>query len=215
MSITLSPSPAPSLDGLTYEPVRIYTGPSREGWEILGGLEPVNYNRTRADTTERTIELDTPDAIDRAVRFLKGQPTKRVDAGENSDSFCLGLAYWLRDMGVSQERAPSLIKEHWADRCTAEYGDKWDLDFIETKVANAWKHPQNKAPGRDASRGAEAFAHLATAGEPDDEPFDILGDGSVLPEATLTADMLPKVIADFASDEARRLGVNLAMVALP
>jgi hypothetical protein len=47
-----------------------------------------------------------------------------------------------------------------------------------------------------------------------DEPVDIF-DGTLTPEPVLRRDMLPAVIADFAFDEAERLGVEPAMVAIP
>lgn len=46
-------------------------------------------------------------------------------------------------------------------------------------------------------------------------PLDLFGDTAFAGTPELTADMLPDVIAAFAKDEAERLGVELAMVALP
>src|SRR5947208_6111270 len=47
----------------------------------------------------------------------------------------------------------------------------------------------------------------------DNVPLDIWGDSFVLPE--LTKDMLPKVIAEFAWDEADRIGFDPACIAIP
>lgn len=146
-----------------YRLVAGYTGPSREAWELLSGLEPVK-KAAKTDASERAVELDTSAAIERAATWLKTQPTKRIGVGEGSDNFCLGLAYWLRDMGISEWTAPALIAEHWAARCP----DKWDPEFIELKVTNAYKHAQNKSAGRDAvAPAATTFAHYAGIGGAD------------------------------------------------
>lgn len=161
------------------------------------------------------VEWDDPGNVGRAIDYVKRLPPTRV--GDASDSRALQAAAVCRDLGCSQAKSVEIMMAHW--RCTPK-----TLDWVTLKVRNAWKYAQNE-PGcyaRPPMAKTWQFVidRMRAAGELEEsegwgEPMDLQGEASIVGEAVLTRDMLPPVIADFAFDEAERLGVTPAMVAIP
>jgi len=95
------------------------------------------------------IKQDDPGNIMRAIRHLKTLPP--VKQGEGSDDAAFKAAAVMRDLGLSQLRATATMMEHF--KCEPK-----DLDWVQVKVANAYKHAENEPAAYASPPMAESFA---------------------------------------------------------
>ncbi len=86
--------------------------------------------------------------------------------------------------------------------------------FHDSCKGYTWHDARPKISGEDS---LAAFLEGHTRTEPFEgiAPLDIFGGTSLVGEPDLPLDVLPEVIADFAEDEAERLGVQPSMVGMP
>jgi hypothetical protein len=134
---------------------------SRGEWEVLQADAPImdlpgwldefvvepGYKDPNRDVP--LIEMDQSENLEYAREWLK---TRRVAIeGQNGDDWTYQTIQYLRDFGVSESEAQSVIRD-WNQRCEPP----WDLQELEVKVRNAWNHGQNrpgcKAPTYKAQR---------------------------------------------------------------
>ncbi|MCA9458216.1 MAG: hypothetical protein KC587_16240 [Nitrospira sp.] len=90
--------------------------------------------------------LDLPEDIKEATRYLKTKAPIAVE-GEHGDATTIQVAARLKDLGVSQESALTLMRKHWNDRCEPSWTD---ADLAE-KVKNAFTYLHENLPGCDSS----------------------------------------------------------------
>lgn len=88
--------------------------------------------------------LDTPEALAAAVRYLTGPAAHPAIEGEGGDARTFETACRVLDFGISEAAALDLIAEHYNPRCAPP----WDLEELETKIANAARYKQSDI-GRD------------------------------------------------------------------
>ena len=145
------------------------------------------------------IDWDKPITLDHGLRIIEGHLQAR--GPHQTYKLCLRLL----DEQLSVEAIEALLQEHWprAD---------W-----QSRLDHALKYRQNDQgcepaplPNSEVFRippqsdAAEAQEEIDISGANDfGEPADIL-DETIPPIPTLTRDMLPKVIADYAFDVAER-----------
>jgi hypothetical protein len=112
--------------------------------------------RPEGGTTEPIVDLDRPDAIQRAIDYL------RVDA-PTSGSY--QVAARLKDFGVSKETAALLLEEHWNDRRATPH----TFEELEEKVAHAYTYGTS-APGSDHPAAAFGGVDLEPPARPVQPP---------------------------------------------
>lgn len=122
---------------------------------------------TAADRNEALIEVDLPENVAAAVRWLQGFPVFGLDSGADiavegagGDARAVATAAMLRSLGVSGELALQLMLEHWNPRCDPPWaGD--ELDHLALKVANGYAHANGRAgdltPAFRAAKMAAGF----------------------------------------------------------
>ena len=101
-------------------------------------LEPVSQDQRAARKADKTplCELDTKEAIERAIAFLEHQePAVERQGG---DLWTVKTANLVMDMGLSPDMCFELMAEHWNDRCSPP----WELEganSLRAKVDSAAK----------------------------------------------------------------------------
>jgi Protein of unknown function (DUF3987) len=158
--------------------------------------------------------IDSQAQIREATKLAMGAPPAVEDAGSDDQTYRLCVA--MLDL-VSPEKAGELLRAHWLDRCEFTGDDgRTPEEWLQVKLKSAADHRQNDI-GCDTASALPSPNILATieARRVSElpEPYDLLDNLTETP--TLTHDMLPPVIADYAWDAAERMGVNPAMIALP
>lgn len=81
------------------------------------------------------VELDRPDAVDRAIEYLLDEAPHAVE-GQGGDLTTYRVAARLRDFGVSEDTAAELMAEHWNDACSPP----WHVEDLKLKVRNAYEY---------------------------------------------------------------------------
>lgn len=96
-----------------------------------------------ADTSQPLVELDTHEAIARAVQWLKQDAPETIADSGTGDHTAYKVACRVKDFGVSEGECMALILEHYDPaRCHPPQGH----EIWETKVSNAYRHGLS-APG--------------------------------------------------------------------
>jgi hypothetical protein len=118
---------------------------SRLTIQELAEAHPCDYSKpTRPETSNRNDEpaagWDKPDAINRAISYLENVARLSVE-GSHGDKTAFAVASAIRDLGVSQERALSLMFEYWNDRCDPP----WQNEDLAIKVRNAYRYAHSNA----------------------------------------------------------------------
>jgi hypothetical protein len=183
-------------------------------------------------TTRADVDFDEPQNIWQARSYLAAEVRAGRVAIEhvNGNATLHRIAAQLRDYLVSEEKAKELIWSDFNEHCEPEWDDPADPTFNEP-IESAYRgNVQNPAPGRDAVlplekrfAGFERIKGAEDGGTAQDEksendwpePFDLLDENEITPEPVLMRDMLPDTVAIAAFDEAERIGVSPAAVALP
>jgi len=80
------------------------------------------------------VELDRPEAITRAVKYLlTAEPSIEGQGGDNN---AIRVALRTRDYGLSEFETLRLMHEFWNDRCLPP----WEFEELERKVSNAYQY---------------------------------------------------------------------------
>lgn len=124
-------APGSTIDGVAYEIIN--DAPIAPCPKFIHGLAGAPRERNSTDSAIPLVELDSADAISRAIDYLTN---KAPDHGTYN------VAARVKDFGVSEEKCTELMLEHWRD---ARLIDKDDA-HIEFRIRNAYQYGQN-APG--------------------------------------------------------------------
>ena len=94
--------------------------------------------KERGVSAAAIAELDTPEAIARAVEYA--QTCAPAVLGQGADAYTFKVACSVKDMGVSQDTAVTILSEFYLPRCDAARA--WDdqVAFLERKVENAYNY---------------------------------------------------------------------------
>jgi hypothetical protein len=98
----------------------------------------------KTSTTAEPVP-DAPEAVvERAGSWLAQQDP--AIEGQGGDARTYAVACGLRDLGVSEAQALTLLLEYWNDRCSPP----WTPQDLEIRVGNAYRYAQNE-PGAAAA----------------------------------------------------------------
>lgn len=126
-------APGSTIDGHAYRTVSdAPIAPCPDWLERLAGAP-----RTIARDNAPIVELDTPDAVDRARNWLTTAETAVEGAGGDHRTYI--TASGVLDFGVSEDTALDLMLEHWNPNCAPP----WHPEDLQTKIANAAKYRQD------------------------------------------------------------------------
>jgi hypothetical protein len=99
-----------------------------------------------ANAGEVVVELDQQSNVDTAIDFLKNDAEPSIE-GQNGDACLLKAAYYLKDLGISQELGAQLLNEYFNPRCQPP----WDMADFEKKMAGAYTYGNlSKVGGKTA-----------------------------------------------------------------
>lgn len=132
-------APGSTVGDLAYEVVKPLAIAAIQPWfaELCGTAQ------AKGESAEPLVELDTPDAIARAIDWLRNSsPLVIADSG-NGDITAYKVACRLKDFGISEHECLSLILENYDEhRAHPPQGP----EIWERKVENAYRHGTS-APG--------------------------------------------------------------------
>lgn len=98
------------------------------------------------DAGEIVVELDQPANVELAIDFLKNDAEPSIE-GSGGDFNLLKAAYYLKDLGVSQQLGAELLNEYFNPRCEPA----WDMVDLEKKMAGAYSYANlSKVGGKTA-----------------------------------------------------------------
>ena len=136
------------------------------------------------------VDLDTPEAIARAVHWLAHEAPSAVE-GAGGDGATYRVAARLRELGVSEPVAVDLIAEHWNE---TKASPPWPLEDLARKVENAYAYATG---GWGAASAAAEFEPVDIAPAPKPRPrlyrltFDEAADNALTQSAEpLVEDLL-------------------------
>lgn len=101
----------------------------------LCGEKPRKERPTSSETS-LPIDLDTPEAIKRAISWLETDAPEAV-SGSGGDAATYFAACGVKDFGISEIECLSLLLEHYNP---AKCSPPWDDKELEQKVANAYRY---------------------------------------------------------------------------
>lgn len=84
------------------------------------------------------VVADEPGAVGRCVEYLRHAPL--AIEGQGGDHTTFVVTAQLKDYGVSQDMAVDLLAEHWLPRCGAPWPIADQIEWLKTKVANAYAY---------------------------------------------------------------------------
>ena len=141
-------------------------------YEPLGGeIEPAPASvlallrqRTErsVDAGKPVVELDQPDAIARAVKYLQQEAPTSTE-GDGGDDTAYRVACRVLDFGLSQGAALDAMHEHWNDRCSPPWSDR----ELRTKVRNAAAYRHEPIGSASPAADFEPVPQGPTDAEPD------------------------------------------------
>ena len=120
--------PGSVIDGKPYEVVD--NSPTADLPRWLQTMAATTPRVAKAAAGEVLGETDTPDAIARAIDWLRNRAP---------DHGTYAVAARVKDFGISQEMCKELVKEQWVDA----RGLAKDDDHIDFRVENAYRYGQN------------------------------------------------------------------------
>ncbi len=95
---------------------------------------------------EVVIELDQESNIETAIDFLINDAEPSIQ-GSGGDYNLLKAAYYLKDIGISQQLGAELLNEYFNPRCEPP----WDMEDFEKKMAGAYTYANlSKVGGKTA-----------------------------------------------------------------
>ena len=101
---------------------------------------PADYS---AQSAQPVVDLDRADAVTRTVAWLDNEAPLAVE-GSGGDDTTYKVAAKIKDFGVSEGIALTLLIDHWNERCSPP----WPLEHLKDKVAHAYRYGLN-SPGVD------------------------------------------------------------------
>ena len=93
----------------------------------------------KPSTASTEIEFDQKHHIKTAIDYLTNEAPEAT-FGSGSDTTTYGVACYLRDLGISQDKALFLLLDYWNDQKSFP---PWPPDKLERKVQNAYNYAQN------------------------------------------------------------------------
>jgi putative DNA primase/helicase len=165
------------IPGCTFDDGTSYVGNGAEAvrcpeW-IYDTIKSSKSKSRIADAGEVVIELDQERNIDTAIDYLINDAEPSIQ-GSGGDYNLLKAAYYLKDLGISQQLGPQLLDEYFNPRCEPP----WDLDDLVKKMAGAYSYANLSKVG-----GKTAEADFA---DDKPEPITPMGDKKKI-EATAKA----------------------------
>jgi hypothetical protein len=117
--------------------------------------------KTKARITnagEVVVELDKQTNINTAIDFLKVDAEPSIQ-GSGGDYNLLKAAYYLKDLGISQELGASLLNDYFNPRCEPP----WDMDDLAKKMVAAYSYANLSKVGGKTAEADFADDDAATA----------------------------------------------------
>lgn len=100
--------------------------------------ESKHKDREIKENKDKESKISQKAAATRAIDYLKHTAPVAVE-GAGGDNTTFMVATRLKDIGLSQKNALTLLLEHWNENCQPP----WDPDQLEDKVHNAYAYGQN------------------------------------------------------------------------
>lgn len=138
------------IPGCTFDDGTSYVGNDVDAVKAPEWLyDTIKASKTKSRLTnagEVVIELDQQANIDLATDFLKEDAEPSIQ-GMGGDYNLLKAAYYLKDIGISQQLGAELLNEYFNPRCEPP----WDIADLEKKMAGAYNYANlSKVGGKTA-----------------------------------------------------------------
>lgn len=164
---------APGTPG--YEVFTENPTPEAPSW-LLEAARGAKRHRERVDDTgEALIDLDTEQSIQRALLWLKEEAPEAIEGNGGNDTTYRVLA-WLKDIGLSQERAVEIADLHWNQ---SKASPPWSIEELEAIAANAYAYGTSSPGKRSALAEFDAVEvidrRIPTAPHVFADPQDFIG----------------------------------------
>lgn len=104
---------------------------------VIDLLKSGRSSKRIAPSKEPLVELDRPEAVAKAIDWLKTAAPEAVE-GDAGDHTTFRVAARLRDMGLSRGTAFEVLAEHWNEAGKAS--PPWPADDLMQKVDNAFAY---------------------------------------------------------------------------
>ena len=131
------------------------------------------------------VPLDTEYNVSRAVEYLLTEAPAAIE-GDGGDLGTLQVIYWLREYGISKEKAFELLTDHWNRRCSPA----WSPEDLQIKVDNAYRYAQNPIGKRTIEYEDFIFDEQEAAGSGVKSLNDMRGDPK--PRIWVVQDWIPE-----------------------
>jgi hypothetical protein len=138
------------IPGCTFDDGTSYVGNGLDAvkcpeW-IYNTIKMAKVKSRIADAGEIVIELDQERNIALAIDFLINDAEPSIQ-GQGGDNNLLKAAYYLKDIGISQQLGAELLNEYFNPRCQPP----WDMEDFEKKMAGAYTYANlSKVGGKTA-----------------------------------------------------------------
>lgn len=138
------------IPGCTFDDGTSYIGNDVEAvrcpeW-IYDTIKTAKTKSRVTDAGEIVVELDKQSNIDTAIDYLKTDAEPSIQ-GSSGDMALLKAAYYLKDLGISQQLGAELLNEYFNPRCEPA----WDMVDLEKKMAGAYSYANlSKVGGKTA-----------------------------------------------------------------
>jgi hypothetical protein len=139
------------IPGCTFDDGTSYVGNDAEAvkcpqW-IYATIKNSKAKARITDAGDIVVELDLQANIDLAIDFLKNDAEPAIE-GSGGDFNTLKTAYYLKDIGISQELGASLLNEYYNPRCEPP----WDFEDLIKKMGSAYNYANlSKVGGKTAA----------------------------------------------------------------
>jgi hypothetical protein len=131
-------------DGTSYTTNDLVAVPCPQ-W-IYDAIKMAKTKSRVTDAGEVVVEPDKQANIDLAIDFLKNDAEPSI-AGQLGDANLLKTAYYLKDLGISQQLGASLLNEYFNPRCEPP----WEMEDLVKKMAGAYSYANlSKVGGKTA-----------------------------------------------------------------
>jgi hypothetical protein len=138
------------IPGCTFDDGTSYVGNDAEAVKCPEWIyDVIKKAKTKSRITnagEVVVELDQQSNIDLAVDFLQNDAVPSIQ-GQGGDLNLLKTAYYLKDLGISQQLGAEMLNEYYNPRCEPP----WDMEDLEKKMAGAYSYANlSKVGGKTA-----------------------------------------------------------------
>lgn len=100
---------------------------------------PDNLKSAEIRKTDTPSSIDAPEHVRLALEYLINEAPEAIE-GQGGDNTTYRVAARLRDLGMSEQKAYSLMSEIWNPM---KASPPWDEDDLAKKVSHAYKYAQN------------------------------------------------------------------------